>query len=238
MDVDEIYRTSGNVLLTELLGASIHSFPFGEDEEGADRRLTELAEELSQRGRRPFVIPLSGRNPPLGSLGYIRAAAELLSQIEPPEHVVLASGSGQTHAGLLFGLRSLGWVGTVHGICVRRLAKLQHQRIEAHCERIADMLEVENPVKRGDIRLSDDVLAPGYGVMSEAVSDAIQMCARLDGLMTDPVYTGRAMAGLFECVRDGSLPQDSKTLFIHTGGLPALFAYASGLRGSIANKPI
>jgi len=235
-NVDEIYRTSGNVLLSELLGATIHSYPSGEDEEGADRRLTELAEELSQQGRRPFVIPLSGRNLPLGSLGYIRAAAELLSQIEPPEHVVLASGSGYTHAGLLFGLRSLGWTGTVHGICVRRSAALQHQRIEDHCERIAEMLDVENPVKRDDIRLSDDVLAPGYGVMSEAVSDAIRICARLDGLITDPVYTGRAMAGLFERVRDGSLPQRCTTVFVHTGGLPALFAYAPGLHRSLVTQ--
>lgn len=229
-DVDEVYRTSGNVLLDQLLGATLHTYPVGEDEEGADRRLREIADGLERQGRRPYVIPLGAGNPPTGALGYIRCAEELLAQTDDVDHVVVASGSGHTHAGLLFGLRAFGWSGTVHGICVRRAAALQNPRIASHCERIAAMLSVPNPVATAGINVYDDVLAPGYGVMSDAVLEAIRTCARLDGLLVDPVYTGRAMAGLFRCVRDGRLLRDSRVLFIHTGGLPALFGYATELQ--------
>jgi D-cysteine desulfhydrase/L-cysteate sulfo-lyase len=235
-DIDEIHRTSGNVLLDQLLGATLHSYPVGEDEEGADRRLREIAEGLERQGRRPYVIPLGAGNPPTGALGYICCAEELLSQANDFEHVVVASGSGHTHAGLLFGLRAFGWNGTVHGICVRRAASLQSSRIAAHCDSIAGMLKVPNPVAITDINVHDDVLSPGYGVMNDAVSEAIRTCARLDGLLVDPVYTGRAMAGLFRCARDGRLPKGARVLFIHTGGLPALFGYAGELRKNTIGK--
>jgi D-cysteine desulfhydrase family pyridoxal phosphate-dependent enzyme len=235
-DIDETHRTSGNVLLDQLLGATLHSYPVGEDEEGADRRLREIAEGLSRQGRRPYVIPLGANNPPTGALGYICCAEELLAQAGDFDCVVVASGSGHTHAGLLFGLRAFGWSGTVHGICVRRAASLQSSRIAALCERIAGMLKVPNPVAMSDINVHDDVLSPGYGVMNDAVSEAILTCARLDGLLVDPVYTGRAMAGLFRCARDGRLPKGARVLFIHTGGLPALFGYAGELRRHAIGK--
>jgi D-cysteine desulfhydrase family pyridoxal phosphate-dependent enzyme len=235
-DVDEVHRTSGNVLLDELLGATLHSYPSGEDEEGADQRLREIAAELAAGGRRPFVIPLGAANPPLGSLGYIRCAAELLDQAGPVDQIVLASGSGQTHAGLLFGLRALGWTGGVIGICVRRAASLQKQRVEGHCMRIAELLDFPNPVRSEDVEVYDDVLSPGYGIMNEAVASAIRECARLDGLLVEPVYTGRAMAGLFARVRDNRLRPGSRVVFIHTGGLPALFGYATDLRRRVVKR--
>lgn len=229
-DVDAVYRSSGNVLLDDLLGAVLHSYPSGEDEAGADARLQEIAAALAADGRRPYVIPLGAGHPPLGALGYVRCAAELLGQMGEAGHLVLASGSGQTHAGLLFGLRALGWGGRVHGICVRRPAPAQSERIAGHCERIAGLLQVANPVRPRDIELSDAVLAPGYGTMNAAVAEAIRDCARLDGLLVEPVYTGRAMAGLLAHVRDGRLPAGSRVVFVHTGGLPALFGYERGLR--------
>jgi len=232
-NVDEIHRTSGNVLLDQLLGATLHTYPVGEDEAGADRRLREIADGLERQGRRPYVIPLGAGNPPTGALGYIRCAEELLGQSGDPDHVVVASGSGHTHAGLLFGLRAFGWKGTVHGICVRRAAALQSARIADHCDRLAAMLAVPNPVAAADITIYDDVLSPGYGVLNDAVREAIRTCAHLDGLLVDPVYTGRTMAGLFGCARDGRLPRSSRVLFIHTGGLPALFGYATELRENV-----
>jgi len=175
------------------------------------------------------VIPLGSGHAPTGALGYVNCAQEALSQ-QSFEHVVAPSGSGQTHAGFLFGLRALGWNGPVQGICVRRAAALQHPRIFGHCEKIAGILGVENSVTSFDVVVRDDVLAPGYGVMNEAVGEAIRTCARLDGLILDPVYTGRTMAGLFQCVRDGTIPKGSRVLFIHTGGLPAVFGYATELK--------
>jgi len=235
-NVDETYRTSGNVLVEELLGATLHSYPVGEDEDGADRRLQEIAAGLSAQGRRPFVIPLGANNPPLGALGYVRCAGELLDQCSDFDHVVVPSGSGQTHAGLLFGLRARGWRGGVSGICVRRAARLQAARIAGHCEKIAALLDLPNPVRPDDIQLHDDVLAPGYGIMNDAVAAAIRDCARLDGLLVEPVYTGRAMAGLFALVRDGRLPKGKKIIFVHTGGLPALFGYATDLRRMVLQR--
>jgi D-cysteine desulfhydrase/L-cysteate sulfo-lyase len=176
------------------------------------------------------VIPLSANNPPIGALGYVACAEELLDHENEFDHVVVASGSGHTQAGILFGLRTLNWRGTVHGICVRRSASLQRARIASHCDRLGKILGISNPVTSSDISVHDDVFLPGYGRMNGVTSDAIRTCARLDGLVLDPVYTGCAMGGLFHCIRNGRLPHHSRVLFIHTGGLPALFGYASALQ--------
>lgn len=232
-DVDDVYRTSGNVLLDHLLGATLHSYPRGEDEEGADRRLGEIAADLAQQGRRPFIIPLGTGHPPLGAMGYVACAVELIGQMKGVDRIVLGSGSGHTHAGLLVGLRAAGWTGMVSGICVRRAAALQAPRIESLCRRIAEMLEIANPVAPGDVEVHDDVLSPGYGVMNDAVATAIRDSARLDGLLLDPVYTGRAMAGLFALIADGRVPSGSKVVFLHTGGLPAIFGYVRDLQRQV-----
>ncbi|HIK94188.1 MAG TPA: pyridoxal-phosphate dependent enzyme, partial [Planctomycetes bacterium] len=111
-NVDELHRSSGNVLLNRILGATLHSYPSGEDEEGADAKLKEIGEELRQDGSVPYIIPLGAAHDPLGALGYIDAAAELLTQLDQRslrmDHLIVSSGSGATHAGLLFGLRALG----------------------------------------------------------------------------------------------------------------------------------
>jgi len=232
---DDIYRSSGNVLLDDLLGAVVHHYPHGEDEEGADRRLNEIAAELKAKGRRPYVIPLSPNNPPLGSLGYIACAQELLRQAEF-DHLVLGSGSGLTHAGLLFGLRLQGWRGRVTGICVRRSATAQAPRIAGHCARLSEMLGVPNPVAASDIELRDQVLAPGYGLLNPQVAEAIHLAATLEGLLVEPVYTGRALAGLIEAREAGAIDADSRVVFLHTGGLPALFGYEKELRQQVLSK--
>ena len=128
---DRAYQTNGNVLLDRLLGATLHRYPEGEDEAGADRALQQIAARLCDAGRRPYVIPLGPGNPPLGALGYIRAAAELVDQLadggaDPGvEEIIVTSGSGITHAGLLYGLRALGSRLKVTGICARRDAAAQ-----------------------------------------------------------------------------------------------------------------
>ncbi|EDP61684.1 1-aminocyclopropane-1-carboxylate deaminase [alpha proteobacterium BAL199] len=231
---DDTYRSSGNVLLDDLLGAHRYAFDVGEDEEGADARLHDIAAGLSQRGRRPYVIPLSPKHPPLGSLGYLACAAELMRQgALDVDQIVVPSGSGLTHSGLLFGLRALGWKGRVIGICVRRSASAQAERLARHIDRIATLVGTSSPVKDGDIEVFDDVLSPGYGQLNDAVSYALRLAARLEGLLVDPVYTARALAGLIACSGDGRIPKRSRTLFLHTGGLPALFAYERDLRAQL-----
>lgn len=232
-DVDALHRSSGNVLLSRLLGAKLHSYDDGEDEVGADAKLQRIAEQLQQQGATPYVIPLGPGHDPLGALGYVDAAAELLAQLETRDlkidHIVVTSGSGATHAGLLFGLRALGSAISVTGVCARREATSQVSRVDGHVRRLAVMLDLDLSVDPQDIRLTDVSLAPGYGLVNEATLEALTLTAQSEGLFLDPVYTGKAMAGLFHLLRQSEI--SGKVLFWHTGGQPALFGYGNALQG-------
>lgn len=221
------YSSSGNVLLNRLFGAKLHYFEKGEDEAGADSSLREIAAELKAAGRKPYVIPLSLGHAPLGALGYVRAAAELLDQLRQLnlriDEMFVASGSGSTHAGILFGLRALDSPIRVVGVCVRRAGSLQFERIRTRCQEIAGLLEVESRVTDSDIVITDEHFAPGYGKASEEVWDSIVLAARKEGLVLDPTYTGKAMAAFLARAKSQDAP--SKMLFIHTGGTPAIFGY-------------
>ncbi len=228
---DPLYRESGNVLIDRLLGATLHAYPEGEDEAGADRSLETLAADLADKGRSPYVIHLAPGHKPLGALGYVVAARELVNQLgdggQTLDTVVVASGSGNTHAGLLFGLSALGSPVAVHGICVRRAAGEQHTRIATRCAEIADLLGMRSPVAEADIQLDDRFLAPGYGKLNDATTAAIEQAARAEALMLDPVYTGKAMAGFLHLASQTAAGHS--LLFWHTGGAPALFAYGNDL---------
>ena len=233
---DPAYRSSGNVLLDRILGATLHSYPEGEDEAGADRRLGEIAAELESRGRRPYIIPLAPGHKPLGALGYVVAARELLSQMAEQglafDEVVVPSGSGNTHAGLLFGLRALGSAMQVAGVCVRREAAAQRPRLIARCQEIAELLGLAPAVGDDDILLDDRFLAPGYGQLNAATVEAMETAARSEGLILDPVYSAKTMAGFLERARSGG--EGRSLLFLHTGGTPATFAYVTALTEALS----
>ncbi len=220
-----IYRTSGNVFLSKLLGARHIQYPEGEDEAGADAALAAEAEQLRDEGHVPYIIPLGLANKPLGALGYMRAAAEVLSQDDVFDAAVIPSGSGATHGGFLAGLRALGATFPLHGICVRRDAEAQRARLRELLERLADLLGVENHLTPGDILAHDSALAPGYGRIGPKVRQAISLMAEQEGLFLDPVYSGKCLAGLIDLVSEGVIAPGAKVLFVHTGGFPALFAY-------------
>jgi len=227
---DPLYRNSGNVLLDKLLGATLHSYPEGEDEEGADRQLGEIAKALEAEGSKPYIVPLAPGHPPLGALGYVVAAREIMAQAADMQiefdEMVVASGSGNTHAGLLFGLRAMGHKCRVTGACVRRSAEIQTPRIKNRCVEIAHLLEMENPVADEDIILDDTYLSPGYGTLNAGVSKAIKLSAQTEALILDPVYTGRTMAAALQRT---ALNKNQNLLVIHTGGTPAVFAYGNDL---------
>jgi D-cysteine desulfhydrase family pyridoxal phosphate-dependent enzyme len=224
------YHTSGNVLLVDLLGARHMSFPEGENERGADQALRDEADRLRGQGRRPYVVPLAPDNPPLGALGYMLAAEEIIAQGVAFDCAVVASGSGLTHVGLLCGLRALGNLAPVHGACVRRAADLQRDRIGAVAGRLASLLGSGPLLGNDDVLTWDMALAPGYGRLGPLAREAIDLLARLEGLFVDPVYTAKSLAVLIALVRAGTIEQGSRALFIHTGGEPALFAYEPELR--------
>ena len=240
-DVDALYRSSGNVLLDRMLGATIHSFPVGEDEAAADASLDRLARSLAEEGRNPYVIHLAPHHPPLGGLGYVIAAEEVLSQARDLglefDAVVCPSGSAHTQAGALVGLRTLGESVPVYGICVRRNAHGQAGRVSDMATRLAAMIERPVTFEASDVEVYDGALAPGYGRINEAVREAIEMAARHEALLLDPVYTGKTMAGLIDHVRSGVIPAGCRVLFIHTGGLPAIFAYGDRLGTWLSDVP-
>jgi len=233
---DAAYGTSGNVLLDKILGATLHSYPDGEDEAGADANLEAIGDELRAKGKNPYIIHLAAGHPPLGALGYVDCARELLSQCADQgiqlDEVVLASGSGHTHGGMLFGLRALGWQGRVTGVCVRRSASDQLDRISSRCREIAELLDMEPVIDDADIYLTDDYLGAGYGRMHEPMLDAMKLAAESEGLMTDPVYTAKALCGFIE--RAKSAEEGQSLLFLHTGGTPALFAYERELSAAFS----
>ena len=242
--VDEagnLYRTSGNLLLDRLLGATLHSFPVGEDEGAADAALGRLARALADEGRRPYVVHSAPGHPPLGGLGYVVAAEEVVTQSRALgigfDAVVCASGSALTHGGLLVGLRAVGETTPVYGICVRRDARAQSARVTQVEAALAAMLGRRAAFAAGEVEVSDAVLAPGYGRLNDAVREALEMAARLEGLLLDPVYTGKALAGLIAHVRSGRIAAGSRVLFFHTGGLPAIFAYADRLGSCLSKAP-
>ena len=228
---DPAYRNSGNVLLDKILGATLHSYPAGEDEAGADRNLAAIAGRLREAGRKPYIIPLAPGHAPLGALGYAVAAREILEQTKQMglvfDEIVVGSGSGHTHAGLLSGLRAAGAALTVTGICVRRDAAAQFERIRTRCAEIAGLLGIAPVVEESDIHLLGEFLAPGYGQLNEPTREAITLAARSEGLILDPVYTGKVMAGFLARARKSG--PERNLLFIHTGGAPTVFAYESEL---------
>ena len=232
-EAGDLYRASGNVLLDRLLGATLHSLAVGEDEAAADAALGRLARALSAEGRRPYVIHSAPGHPPLGGLGYLLAAEEIVTQAAALgvafDVVVCASGSALSHAGALVGLRALDETMPVHGICVRRDAHRQRARVASVAAELAAMIERPATFAEGDVDLCDAVLAPGYGRLNDAVREALALAARHEALLLDPVYTGKAMAGLIAHVRSGRIATGSRVLFLHTGGLPALFAYSDRL---------
>jgi D-cysteine desulfhydrase/L-cysteate sulfo-lyase len=223
------YHQSGNALLDRLFGAEIHTYPDGEDEEGADKELDRMAAELTAQGERPYVIHLSAAYPPLGALGYVEAAGELLEQSSAEgidfRSVVLASGSAQTHAGLLAGFHALGRHDIrVYGICVRRRAELQGLRVLECASAVEKLLGLPSRVSADEVVTIDRHLGEGYGLETPESIEAILLAARQEGLLLDPVYTGKALAGAVELARSGAF-NGEPAVFLHTGGTPALFGY-------------
>lgn len=220
------YAASGNLLLDRLLGAELH---FVEDEHQATADdVDRLTREIIAAGGRPFIIP-PGASDATGSIGYVQCAHELLLQCEEqrirPRAICLATGSGGTHAGLLVGLRAHASDIPVIGISVSEAAEVKRGKVRRIADDLLDLLEKRRDiVPDSEIIVHDCYNGGGYGLVDEATLAAIDQVATSEGLLLDPVYTGKAMAGLLDLLKQGSMRGD--VIFLHSGGTPALFAYA------------
>ncbi len=231
IDTDRDYRGNGNFLLNRIFGAHLHHLPSDSDLEVATES---LVAELRETGRNPYVIPSGGSNA-LGALGYVDCAFELVAQTDNQQlsinHVVLATGSGGTQAGLLVGLHLQKSAVTVLGICTGRSAEEQRRNVGKLCSDTLELLGCKRALPREAVRTNDDYLGQGDGVPTRGMIKAVSLAARTEGLLLDPVYTGKAMAGLADLVRQGKFSNDDNVVFLHTGGSQALFGYRSTFDG-------
>jgi D-cysteine desulfhydrase len=187
-------------------------------------QLAEQATRLEAQGYRPYIVPVGGSNA-LGALGYVECAQEIAHQSEGVVDfaaVVVASGSAGTHAGLAVGLEHLLPETELVGVTVSRQVEAQLPLVERLRQSLAETLEVQ---AKAPITLWDDYFAPRYGEPNDEGMAAVKLLARLEGILLDPVYTGKAMAGLLDGVSQNRFRREGPLLFIHTGGAPALFAY-------------
>jgi len=218
----------GNLLLDELSGAKLVFVP----KEERDQRLQQAFAHAEEDGLQPYLIPYGGSNP-VGVQGYIQAMQELQDQDLQPDWIVLASSSGGTQAGLVLGAKQTGFPGRILGISVDKPADELTQTIKALANKTAAWLGIDKKIESEDVLVNDAYCQAGYGILQPVEAEAIHLFARTEGILLDPVYTGRAAAGLIDFIRKGFFSPDETVLFWHTGGIPALFAepYASALRG-------
>lgn len=217
----ENYLSNGNRLLLDLMDVEIVMV---EALHNPTAQLAAQAEHLEAQGFRPYIVPVGGSNA-LGALGYVECAQEIAHQSEGVVDfaaVVVASGSAGTHAGLAIGLEQLLPDTELVGVTVSRKIEAQLPVVERIRSALAEQLEVQT---QAPITLWDDYFAPRYGEPNEEGMAAVKLLARLEGIMLDPVYTGKAMAGLIDGIAQNRFRREGPLLFVHTGGSPALFAY-------------
>lgn len=221
---DRNYLENGNRLLLDLFGTEVQLVP---NLDTADQLLADAAERLRAEGRTPYVVPIGGSNA-LGALGYVRAGLELAEQIKASglqgAAVVLASGSAGTHAGLALALEHALPGTRVVGVTVSRPDATQRPKVEGLLQRTAELLGVPVPAALR-VELWDQYFAPRYGEPNAGTLGAIRQVASSEGLLLDPVYTGKAFAGLLDGLENGAFEGNGPVIFLHTGGSPALFAY-------------
>jgi len=222
---------SGNLLLDRIFGSHIHWG--GKNRKGED--IPQIVEELKKSGKKPYVVPYGGSNE-LGALAFAEALKELDLQLqnlnESLTHIVFASSSGGTQAGLMLGKKSLNAAFQIVGINIDKdeTDKIPFDEfILSLANDTAEFIGSNYRFSEEDLILDSSYVGEGYGVIGHLENEAILLTAQTEGILLDPVYTGRAMGGLFDLIRSGKIAKKDRVLFWHTGGTPALFAYSEGL---------
>lgn len=222
-DADYVYN--GNVMLDQLFGGQLRKYPGGTDMNAA---MEDLSVKLKAEGKKPYIIPGGGSNE-IGALGYVNCALELLGQANDRglriDHLVHATGSAGTQAGLVAGLYGSNSQIPVLGIGVRVPREQQEANVFRLAERTAEKLGIPGAIKREDVVANCDYVGEGYGIPAESTLEAIELFARHEGILLDPVYSGKGAAGLIDLIRKGHFKKGENIVFLHTGGSQALFGY-------------
>jgi len=230
---DRDYLNSGNVLLDKLFGCAIEYRPAGLD---MNAEAEAKGAALRDAGENAYVIPGGGSNR-VGALGYVSCAQELMQQADEMglriDQVVTATGSAGTHAGLVVGLQGMNAGVPVLGIGVRLPRPQQEANVHRLAEATADYVGVRGGIPRESVVANCDYVGAGYGIPTAGMAEAVQMLAREEGILLDPVYSGKAMAGLIDLIRKGEIGAGQTVVFLHTGGAVGLFGYTGFLEQSM-----
>ncbi|MFH0848193.1 MAG: D-cysteine desulfhydrase family protein [archaeon] len=220
----------GNLLIDELLGAEIRFVP--SDTQDTMTVMKDVAEEYRDRGRRPYIIPSGGSNP-IGALAYANAMLEITNQANDRgvyvDYVIHSSGSGGTQSGLLFGAQILNTGISVLGVSDGVKRDPFTSKVVSLAEGCSKLIGSRCTLSLNDVKFFDKYAGLGYGILQKEVADAIRIVARTEGVLLDPVYTGKAMWGLMDLIAQGYFERDECVVFLHSGGTPALFAYKTDL---------
>ncbi|HET7758292.1 MAG TPA: 1-aminocyclopropane-1-carboxylate deaminase [Gaiellaceae bacterium] len=226
---DPGYETVGNILLSRIMGADVRLDPAGFDI-GIRPSWEEALESVRERGGTPYAIPAGASDHPLGGLGFARWADEVAAQERELgvlfDTVVVCAVTGSTHAGMIAGFAAQEQERRVLGIDASATVDQTREQITRIASQTADAIGLGRKLDDDEIVLLDEWHAGTYGIPDEKTLDAIRLCARLEGVLTDPVYEGKSMAALIDLVRDGRVKPGSRVLYAHLGGQPALNAYA------------
>lgn len=219
-------EASGNNFLFRLLGVKgITVVPGGSNMMG---EMEKVAEKLKAEGKKPYIVP-GGASNALGALGYVSCMEEIMHQMFVQslnfDHMVVPSGSAGTHAGIIAGMTGNNINIPVTGIGVNRPKAVQQEAVHKLANQALDLIGVEQRVPADKVVAFDDYVGPGYSLPTDAMVEAVKLLARTEGILLDPVYSGKAMSGLIDLVRKGYFKEGSNILFLHTGGSPALYAY-------------
>jgi len=212
-------QASANLLLDQLFGAEI----IWVEKSRRDEVLKETFEKTARQGRKPYLVPYGGSSS-TGVFGYVFAMEEFVNQKVKANWIVFASSSGGTQAGLVLGSRLFGYEGKVLGISIDEPQHILKERVAKLATETSERLKKRIEFSPNEVLVNAEYAAPGYGVLTGAECEAIALFAKYEGLLLDPVYTGRAAAGLIDLIREGFFKKEETVLFWHTGGQPALFA--------------
>jgi L-cysteate sulfo-lyase len=226
---DPNYNTNGNVLLDHLHGATTEKFPGGAD---MNAEMEKVADRFRAEGRKVYTIPGGGSNP-TGALGYVNCAFEMLTQFNDRhlrvDHIVHATGSAGTQAGLITGLKAMNAGIPLLGVGVRAPRPKQEENVFLLAQKTAEKLGCPGVVSREDVVANTDYVGAGYGIPTQSGLEAIRMFAQLEGILLDPVYSAKGAAGMIDLIRKGHFRKDERIVFLHTGGAAALFGYDGAL---------